>query len=338
MRLDSIALRRLAAQRLIGRKFKTVDDAVRSLVAVQAQDYVGAKWALGLRVSNIVESDVDHAMATGRIIRTHVLRPTWHFVAAEDLRWLLTLTAPRVQLKAATYYRKTSLTPQVLQKLTTRLARELAKKRACTRDELAKMVGISGPKLGLALIYAELEQVICSGPRVGKHLTWTGVDDWVAPTKPRSRDAALAELTRRYLDGHGPAKDVDLANWSGLALGDARRGLELANWKEPAPKATKEDSPVVHLLPNFDEFLIGYKDRSASYDPTRFKKQPSLLSHFVVVDGQLVGGWRRKGTDQKLIVQLSLGRKFSTAERVGLEASGAELQRFTGVPVHFTGW
>lgn len=292
---------------------------------MQAQDYIGAMWALGLRVKNIVDADVDDALNTGRIIRTHVLRPTWHFVVPEDLRWLLTLTAPRIHQKAAPYYRKFGLTPQVLQKLATKLGKELAKKRACTRGELAKIAGFSGEKLGHALLYVELEQVICSGPKVGKQLTYTGIDDWVAPTKPKSRDDALDELARRFFEGHGPGKDIDFANWSGLTLADARR--EIGNIKE---RAVKLKSPTVHLLPNYDEFLIGYKDRSDSYDPSTFTKQPNLLSHFVIVDGQLVGGWRRTSTAKSLEVKLSLGRELSADERKSLEESERELHRFTG--------
>ena len=222
--------RRHASQRLSGEPLASVADAVRWSGAVQAQEFAEVKWSLAERIRGaITDAAVEREFAEGRILRTHVMRPTWHFVAAQDLRWLLRLTAPRVHQANKYMYRQAGLDGATLDRCQRVIARELGDGEPRTRRELVAALGADGIegdsiRLGYVFGHAELEQVICSGPRRGKQHTYMLVDDR-APSDPGpSGDAALAELARRYFRSHGPATARDFSWWSGLTLTDLPRG------------------------------------------------------------------------------------------------------------------
>jgi hypothetical protein len=284
--------------------------------AVQAQDFHAAKWALGLRLQNATDETIEAAFAGGEILRTHVLRPTWHFVTPADIRWLLKLTAPRVNAASRYYYRKHELDDAVFKRSQKVLAKALSGGNYLTRDVLRKALQRSGIvvdealRFTLILFRAELDGLICSGPRTGKQFTYALLDERVPAVKVIKRDEALAELTRRYFTSHGPATSADFMWWSGLASADVKKGLEMVNqqlasevidgqiyWQSSSTEYSKRIPRVAYLLPTFDEYLVAYKDRSMVMDPRISKRSSSdnyLFRWPIVWDSRIVGTWNRK--------------------------------------------
>jgi hypothetical protein len=327
---------------------------------VQSQDYPNAKWAVGQRLvgARATNAELDRAFDAGEIIRTHVLRPTWHFVAPEDLRWLLALTGPRVHQASGYQYRLLEIDAALAARGRTVFENALRGGVALTRDELgARMIeaGIEAKGLRLAYLvgHAELEAVICSGPRRGKRQTYALVEERIPPARARTRDEALAELARRYVEGHGPAQVADLAWWSGLTLKDARVALESATpplvreadgertfWASPTQPVARLSSPVVHLLPNYDELLISFRDRTDAMDPALpppARVAQVVLAHIVVRDALVVGGYRRR--DEKSVTTLSIDRliELDSAEIAGVRTAANRLATFLARPVEVTG-
>lgn len=331
---------------------------MRALGALQAQDYAGAKWALAQRTSGAADADIEREFTDGRILRTHVLRPTWHFVAPEDIRWMLALTAPRVKAVMAYYDRQLELTPAIFRRSNTALAKALMGGKHLMRSELAKFLeraGVkitSGQRLGHLMMRAELDAVICSGPRRGKQFTYALLEDRVPPAAALERDEALLELTRRYFTTRGPATARDVAWWSGLAMSDVKRGLQIAarelaqatlDGKEfwfvdrKVPKA----EPSAHLLPNYDEYFIGYKDRSAIAgrlgQAELVTGGNALIAHVVFVDGLLVGGWKRTFDKKAVVVELKLLARLTAAEKERVVAAAKKFGEFLGSGVELRG-
>jgi winged helix DNA-binding protein len=359
--MADIAQARLRNQRLVGTGWAAPADAVRWLCAVQSQDYGGAKWAVGLRVRGCVNDDVERAFRDGQILRTHVLRPTWHFVVPEDIRWMLALTAPRVRAFMAYYDRKLELTERLYGRTNQLIVNALEGRNHLTREELAGALtraGIeaSGQRLGHILMRAELDALICSGPRRGKQFTYALLEERAPAAKVLAHDQALAELAARYFTSHGPALPQDFAWWAGLTVTDGRRGIELAGrrlasvavegrayWQGAALSATarssaKPERDVVHLLPNFDEYLIAYKDRAAATDRAVLPSQPGsrdevFANHLIIFDGRLIGGWRRLVEKKTIIIETRLLAALSRPQRPALAAAAERLGAFLRQPV-----
>ena len=354
-----IARRRLAAQHLVRQSLDSTADVVRALGAVQSQDYAGAKWAIGMRLREGGDALVERAMTEGTIVRTHVLRPTWHFVAPEDLRWMLALTAPQVKRRMATYDRQLRIDEAMVRRSNTALARALRDGSFLTRAELLAAlrkarVAVEGTiQLAHLVMRAELDAVICSGPRRGKQFTYALLDARVPATEPLARDEALHALTARYFATRSPATPHDFAWWSGLTVGDARRGIEMcgsalerekiedtAYWSDPAARADDVPSPAAHLLPNYDELFIGFRDRGAA---GRRVASAALvtgwgpgLTHVATIDGQLVGGWKRTIGARGAVVELARATRLTRAEERAIAAAAGRYGRFLGVPVELT--
>ena len=286
---------------------------MRWLGAVQAQVYGDAKWALGLRMQRSADAQIEAAFSEGRILRTHVMRPTWHFVTPADIRWMLALTAPRVSAAMAPYNRRLELDATVFRRSQRAIVRALSGGHQLTRQELKVVLQRGGvqadgvQRLAHIVMQAELDAVICSGARRGKQFTYALLDERVPMSRPRSREDAVAELARRYFTSHGPAQVHDFAWWSGLTITEARTGLEAierdlarhtvdgkAYWYLSSVRAPIATRPA-YLLPLFDEYLIAYKDRRAALDVSRWTRITSRdpFSAPVVVNGQVVGGWKR---------------------------------------------
>jgi hypothetical protein len=355
---DDIARRRLRNERLVGAPFASAVDVVRWLGAVQAQDYAGAKWALGQRVRRCTDADVDAACDRGDILRTHVMRPTWHFVVPEDIRWMLVLTAPQVKARMAYYDRQLALDGPTYARTNAAIARALEGGRHLTREELGKAlaaagVAASGQRLGHIVLRAELDALVCSGPRRGKQFTYALLDERVPPTAPVARDEALATLARRYFTSHGPAQVIDFAWWSGLTVADAKAGVAMLAsdlvhadvdgkryWLAPSRMPAKLASPVVHLLPNYDELLVAYKDHRASVDPALTRglgpRDAVFANHLVVIDGVVVGGWRRLPGKRGMGVAPTLLRSLSAVEKAALARACEAYGRFLAMPVTMT--
>ena len=357
-----IARQRLARTFLVTRPWATGRDVVRALGAVQAQDYEGAKWALSMRTTGATDAAIEREFESGAILRTHVLRPTWHFVDPADIRWMLALTGPRVMKTMATYDRQLGLDEKVYRKSHAALTRALRDHAHLTRTELKavlepKVGPLGGGTAGVRrtahlMMRAELEGVLCSGPRRGKQFTYALLDERVPSASPMDRDEALLELTRRYFRTRSPATPQDFSWWSGLAMADARRGIDLA--REELESVSIGDKsywlhgdtpsrpkPSARLLPNYDEFFIGYRDRSAIGKRLKSVKAVTggnaLIAHVIAIDGQLVAGWRRSPARDAVRLKVQLMAPLNRAEQKRVLAEVRRFAAFVGMPVDLHG-
>jgi len=351
-----IAQQRLHNQHIALPTFENPVEVVQWLGAVQAQDYAAAKWALGLRMQGATDDVIEQAFDAGTILRTHVMRPTWHFVAPADIRWLLALTAPRVNAAAAYYYRVLGLDDAIFTRSNIALAKALQGGKQLTRPELMSVLQQAGIatddllRFTHIIMHAELDGVICSGARRGKQFTYALLDERVPPARTLDRDEALAELTRRYFTSHGPATLQDFVWWSGLTTTDARSGLEMVKsqflheivdnqtyWFSSSLPPANGCSQAAYLLPNYDEYTVGYTDRSAAVDAARTKnldpRSNVLLSHTIVIDGHVVGSWKRTLTKDAVIIAPHLLTPLNEAETRAFAAAVNRYGAFLGKPV-----
>jgi winged helix DNA-binding protein len=356
--MDDIARRRLANQHLTAATLTTPADVVHLLGAVQSQDYAGAKWAVALRTRGAVDGAVEQALTDGSIVRTHVLRPTWHFVTPADVRWMLALTAPRVKAAMAYYDRKLELDDTVFRRSNAAITRALRDGKHLTRAELSQVLRraridvTSGQRLGHLVMRAELDGLICSGARRGKQFTYALLEERVPPAAALDRDEALLKLTKRYFTTRSPATANDFAWWSGLTVADATKGIRMAGsnlereivddqtfWFDASQRSRSKPTTTAHLLPNYDEYFIGFRDRSAIGQRLKSTEivtgGDALTAHVVVVDGQLVGGWKRTLEKTKVVVQLNLLAHLTAAEERAVASAAEAYGRFLGLPVEF---
>jgi Winged helix DNA-binding domain len=316
MKNSELLRQRLHNQRITDARSRQPQEVVSWLVAMQAQEYAMAKWAIGLRMAGApTDAEIEQAFNAGKILRTHVMRPTWHFVAPADIRWLLALTAPRVHAASAYMYRQLELDAAVFKRSDTVLIRALAGRfltRAALQTELARAgVKASGPRLGYLMMHAELEGLICSGPREGQQFTYALLDSRAPKARNLNREAALEELSRRYFASRGPATAQDFATWSGLTLTDARAGMESLGLDfaretiggrvhafRPPGRGIRSAEGFAFLMPDYDEYGMGYKDRSALGPPAKL-----AYNRMIVVDGQIVGSWQRTFTGDSVSIE-----------------------------------
>jgi hypothetical protein len=329
---------RLGNQHLAGQSLEKASEVVGLLGAVQAQDYAGAKWGLAQRTRDATESAVEKEITDGAILRTHVLRPTWHFVAPADIRWMLKLTAPRVKAILGHYDRQLGIDAAVLRKSKTVLTKALRDGKQLTRTELAgeltkaRIRADGTQRLARLMMHAELDGLICSGARRGKQFTYALLDERVPPTKELERDEALCELAARYFATRGPATVDDFAWWSGLSKTDAKRAVQAAEagfehaviggrqyWFPHPTRSGKMKSPVARLLPAYDEYFIGLKDRSAMHAKLKGSGvEPSdgfIFRHVVTINGQNVGRWKPTLKGKSVTVELALHTVLGKADR-----------------------
>jgi hypothetical protein len=343
----AINQQRLCQQRLTRNPLPAPEEVVSWLGAVQAQDYAGAKWALGLRMQDATDALLDQAFNEGKILRTHIMRPTWHFVAPEDIRWLQALTASRVNAVNAHMYRQLELDDSVFSRSTAIMAKALQGGQQLTREELGNALaeaGImaTGNRLGYIILRAELDAVVCSGPRRGKQFTYMLVEERAPRDRVLARDEALAELTRRYFTGHGPATVRDFAWWSGLSVADAKKGVEAAGtelaseealgttyWFSQAMSPIDEHAESTLLLPTYDEFLMGFTgdSRAAGQDVKEL-----IFDSTIVIDGRIAGTWRRIFEKGHALVQVKMVTPHREKdERV--KAAAEKFGAFLAMPV-----
>lgn len=344
--MNLLALR-LHTQHLAGPRLARPEDVVRFLGAVQSQDYHGARWSVGQRLADATAAGLDQAFSSGRVLRTHMLRPTWHFVAPEDIRWMLRLTAPRVHTTIGHRYRDLELDPRILARCHRLIGRALEGGGQLTRSELGLVLGrggivAAGQRLAFVVMHAELEGLICSGGFKGKRHTYALLDERVPQHQALTREEALAELTHRFFTGHGPATLDHFVWWSGLKVADARAGLAMnqerletleANgsvyWLgEAARPSMKEIESVAYLLPEFDEAILGYKDfagldpgRAVSFDPP------------IVIGGRRLGTWRRNIGRAEVVVETMPFTRLNAGQRRALERAAERYAAFLGTPV-----
>jgi hypothetical protein len=351
-----IARRRLRNSRLTGTGFTSPAEAVGWHLAMQAQDYGPAKWSIGQRSKGLTDHDLDEALANGSIIRTHVLRPTWHFVARDDLRWLLALSGPRVQQGNAGRRRQLDLDEKTLSRCEAVIVSALEGDNRLTRNELAAALddaGIdrSGQRMPYILAHCELEAVICSGGRSGKQQTYALVDERVPNGHRFDRDDALVELVRRYLTSHGPATVKDMSWWSGLTMADLRKALDVLGdevrsetidgivlWSSASDDSPPPAARGAHLLQTYDELVVGYTESRFLGDPGAEEARAAwgdrtFPSGVLLLNGRIGGHWRRTLERTQVAIDVHLYQEPKRGDTKALEAAAAALGRFVDLPV-----
>jgi hypothetical protein len=352
-RMDTleIAHRRLYGQHLSGRPLPDPAAVVAHFGAMQAQEYALAKWSVAQR-SGLDAAAVQAALDDGTILRTHALRPTWHFIAAADIRWIQALTGPRVHAGNSSMYRQVGADEQTCARTTAVMVEALLGGNTLTRVELAAALAkagyeASGVRLAYLVMRAELDGLIASGPMRGKQHTYSLISERAPTAVVLEPDAALAELTRRYFTSHGPATVKDFAWWSSLTIAQIRRGLELVGsalssvavggrlyWYVPGPVPARDPAPNVHVLQPYDEYLVAYSDSRlavANVD-SRSLPPPDPRQYPLIVDSQLVAFWRRQGTS----VQVQPVRRLRVAEVRAIERAFDRYATTTGSPATVT--
>ena len=364
MDADDVVRLRLCRQQLREPFAATVDHALKNLLAVQSQEFPYARWTLAQRTAGATAAAVERAVSEGRILRTHILRPTWHFVHRDDLRWLLAISAPRLHQGNAGMYRRSGIDAANAARSTDVLARALASGAHLTREQLAEVLQrdgfvASGLELAYRIMFAEASSVLVSGSPVrsaGGALkqTYALFDERVppAPAGLMDRPAALAELARRYFGSRGPATEKDCADWSGMTVADVRAGVRIAleadpgaldsspidgvtSYFSPAPGAPARESglPRFDLIQCYDEYVMGYsKTRHLLAGTAPFTPVPGRPLHLVLRDGRLAGVWRHGFVRGRCELDLRLDSRPDpeTELRIGraVEAYG----RFLGMP------
>ena len=323
---SAVAAQRIAAQ-LVSTPARDVASVVKWFGAMQAQDYLGALWAVGLRVRAAVEADVERALAERRIVRSWPLRGTLHFIAAEDLRWVLSLTATATLARARRRFSELGLDEASLLRCRRAVEKALGG-RQLTRAELYRAMPVSTEgQRGIHILFRLAHDgVICFGARRGKQQTFALLDEWVPARGPAlSREEAAAELARRYFQSHAPATLQDFSWWSGLPA----RELRVAAEKVRLRPGRAQKAPEVVLLPPFDEMLVGYRDRSAMVDDPRLVNAGGgLLNAAVLWRGRVAGTWRR--TLSRAEVRIAC-RLVAAVPRRALEAAAERYGAFVGL-------
>jgi hypothetical protein len=345
---------RLFCHRIVKKKFERPEQVVAWFGAMQAQDYAGVKWAVGLRCRNTTVAMIEQAVVNKAIVRSWLMRGTLHLVASSDLRWMLVLLGPRLIANSARRYRQLDLDEKTFIRSGDALITTLQDGQPLTRAEILLALdraGIStaGQRGYHILRRAGLEGLICFGPRQDKQETFVLLDEWLPPSKPMDRDEALAELAGRYFSSHGPATLQDFVWWSGLPVADARAGLEIAKtrlhqesvegqsyWLGQNQLSSPTPSPSVYLLPAYDEYFLGYKDRAAVLDAkydNQVVSSNGVFRPMIVIDGQVVGIWKqtvRKGT---VIITPSPFNSLTAAENQALQMAADRYGAFLGLSV-----
>jgi hypothetical protein len=351
MTASEIIKLRLLNQQLTGTKFAKPQELVSWMGAIQSQDYGMAKWAIGLRLPGSDDTMVEKAFNEGKILRTHVLRPTWHFVTPHDIRWMLDLTAPRILLSLTHNDRHLSLDKKVLKKTNDVLAKALEGGKQLTRDEVRSVlqrakIDTSELRFIHLLEHAELDRVICSGPRKENQFTYTLFDER-ASAKTMERDEALAELTKRFFTSRGPATIYDFAWWSGLSVADGKRGIEMVKQKFKreiidgkeyffrVPASFKNEiTQTSLLLPNYDEYVISYKDRTEAIDKKHLavilKERNAVFTNSILINGKIEGIWQRAMKNNSVTVTTRLFSILSKTKQELVTRAANRYGKFLG--------
>jgi hypothetical protein len=349
-----IAKHRLENQQIAGSRCKEPGELVAWLGAVQAQDYLGALWTIGLRLPAATEARVEKAVADRTIVRTWPMRGTLHFVAAGDVRWMLELMTPRIIAGAARRHRELELDGASLGRIRKLLVRALQGGRQLTRSQIFQLlrrarISPDGQRGYHIMWRLAQEGVVCFGARAGKQQTFALLDEWVPHARSLERGEALAELARRYFASHGPATLHDFAWWSGLKVSDARAGLDMISselsresvegkvyWLSEKMSPPSRNAPPAHLLPGFDEYLLGYTDRSAALDPDHARKivpGNGMFASTIVSNGRVTGTWKRAFKKKRATLTASYFAPPKKAETRALAAAAERYGSFLEMPV-----
>ncbi len=353
MNLSEIAIYRLQNQQLEQSRFKKPGEVVEWLGAVQAQDYAGGKWSIGLRLPESTDTSIEQAIADKTIIRTWAMRGTLHFVAASDIHWLIDLLAPRVIASNARRYRELELDEQTLAHSNNVLKNAVQDGKELNRRELLAIleknsISTEGQRAAYMLQRASLDGLICQGVARRNIPIYRSFPEPLPKTNAMGRGEALAELAKRYFKSHGPATLQDFVWWSGLLVVDAQAGLEtvqsqlipetVANqtyWRSQSVLNVPDSPPRAHLLPSFDEYLLGYRDRSASFNALQAKNinLGNRFSPTIALDGRIVGTWKRVFKKGAVVITTKLFTTPKTAENQALSTAALRYGEFLDMSV-----
>jgi hypothetical protein len=330
----------------------TGTETVRHLLAMQAQDFANALWAVGVRTRGSTRSDVLASLAGGDVVRTLPMRGTLHFVAAEDLRWMLALTSARTLRSAKSRFENLGLDSATLERAAAITGRELAG-GAMDRDEFMKLLsanGISpdGQRGYHVIFYLSQLSLVCWGPPSGTQQALVLVDDWIPAQTNPSRDASLASFALRFFASHGPATERDFAWWTKLTLADVRAAMadcgrqltelvhaEISYWiatSELDAVGNRKASSSVHALPGFDEYLLGYQDRSLSLPSEHAQRivpgNNGIFLPTITSKGRIVGTWRRTPKSTTSAIEPEHFETASDAEHTSFARAAKSYARF----------
>ncbi len=316
---------RLANQQITSSKFTTVKDIVSWMGAIQAQDFYMVRWALGIRIPDSTNESIEAAFNEGHILRTHLLRPTWHLVSSDDIYWMLNLNAPQIRASMRSRDRELGLTASVFEKSNSIFENALQGGKHLSREALLSHlenvnIATDSNRASHLLMHAELDGIICSGRIINNQQSYALLSARVPKTTILSREEAISSLAAKYFTSHGPATLYDFIWWSGLSVSEAKKALAMVKsnlvsetideqvyWFANTSAILTSDKDVVHLLPAYDEFLISYKDRTASLPFKNHSKAVSnngIFKPIIVVNGQVVGIWRRTIKKDKIIMEI----------------------------------
>jgi len=349
-----IAIQRLHNQLLERTTLHHPGEVVAWFGAIQAQDWAGAKWSLGLRLPGSTDVDIEQSMTSKAFVRTWALRGTLHFVAASDLRWLLALISPRIISNFQKRYLDLGLGEQTLARSNALLTAALQDGKQLNRTALLaileqKSISTQGLRAAFLLQRAALDGLICQGVTYRNNPTYMSVEESLPSVKKMEHGDALVMLAMRYFTSHGPATLQDFTWWSGLTSKEAKDGLSGVQsqlihetidgriyWLSPNMTANEVDcSPNIYLLPGYDEYLVSYKDRSASLYPLD-KGNVNLangLSPTIIKNGQVVGTWQRRYKKETVIIKANLFSPLTASEKLAFDAAIHLYEEFLGVPV-----
>ncbi len=344
---------RLKNQGLLNSSFLNAKELVSYLGAVQAQDFAASKWSLGVRINSSTDESISKSFNEGDFLRTHIMRPTWHFVSPENISWMQKLTSGRVKQLMNHYNKKLELTGEVFKKTNSLITKWLRDKNYLTRQEIKELLGNVGIKtnvqrLAHIVMWAELDALICSGPLRDKQHTYALLSERTKDKKQMTKDHSLAELAKLYFQSHGPALIKDFSWWSGLTMKDAALGVELNKsklfseevngnkyWFFGPYLTTHYLLPTTHLLSVYDEYFIGYKDRSLilneGYQSQMAAVGNALLTSLIIINGKVEGTWKRKIIKDKVEIKLNLFRKLSPNEKPTLKTAFEDYGKFLGM-------
>lgn len=355
MNTSDIARHRLHNQQIARQKFKHPGEVVAWLGAVQAQDFPGAKWSIALRLPSATDADIEQAVAERKIIRTWPMRGTLHFVAAEDVHWIRALLTPRIISGSAGREKRLELDATLFARCEKLFIKALRGGKQLSREVMCGLLEKAGISTASYRGYHILwrlaqEGLLCFGPPEGKQHTFVLLDEWVPAVKRLENDEALAELARRYFTSHGPATVHDFVWWSGLKMSDAKAALALAGsrlaqaevegkayWMSPDLSTSTKTLSTAFLLPGFDEYMLGYTDRSASLEPRHAQKicpgSNGIFNPTVVLDGRVSGTWKRTVKKSGAILTMSPFTSFTSSQKRIIAASAEAHGRFLGMPI-----
>ncbi len=356
MEARDITTQRLLNQHVAKSRLRTAQEVVFQLAAIQSQDYGMGKWAIGVRLKGATERSVEAAIERGDVVRMHLLRPTWHFVARKDARWMLELTGPNIRASMKYRDRQLELTREAVRK-SNRIIEKALKAGPATREDLVSALeagGISSydNRAAHLLMRAELDKVACSAPPVEGKQAYVLFDAWIPPALPLKKEEALAGLAHRYFSTRCPVTLRDFSWWSGLSLRDARGALETVKSGYAVERigsqlwvlctsfsragASETDGGSAGLLPAFDEMILSYADRSALFaakDGLKSVVSGGIIKPIVVSGGRVVGTWNRQADAEKIAVTIAPFGRLPSASRTLIEEAAERYAAFLGKPL-----